>query len=399
MSRGLPRPLGPFPPADKGDAWGSWRHVNGHQEYFWGDQVPLVRCFIHRPSEEDRADGGDLVLNLTPSGRVYRSGFSWDAEADSIDMVLRTLSRDLTPGFANVHRHWNPGRVREYLDGNSKTLGDKRFAPVLTELARALMDRRSEAGEEARTACQLAALFELKLGHTDLCLAALDEAAKIPGPEWAPVVDAQRRAEAHRAARNFKEEAATYRRLLEMRPGNRAYLAGLADALEAAGDKTASAETRAKADPGAALIGKPAPDFTVAAVDGGMLSLKEALAGKKAVLVNFWFLACGPCRREMPHLQALYEKHRDTMGFVSINFGDKAADIAKYAKEHKLSIPFALGKDAGGREALVFAALHVSSYPTNFVIASDGKILWRGIGFGTSELRELESVLAGAGVK
>ncbi|HEX2747194.1 MAG TPA: hypothetical protein VHM91_04275, partial [Verrucomicrobiales bacterium] len=40
ISRGLAGPLGPFPPADKGDSWGTWRLVNGHQEYFWGDQVP-----------------------------------------------------------------------------------------------------------------------------------------------------------------------------------------------------------------------------------------------------------------------------------------------------------------------------------------------------------------------
>ncbi|HWB02661.1 MAG TPA: redoxin domain-containing protein [Verrucomicrobiales bacterium] len=399
VSNGLPGPLGPFPAPDVGKSWGTWRHVNGHQEYFWGDQVPLVRCFLHRPPEEERADGNDLVLNLTPSGRIYRSKFDWDAEADSIDMVLRAFARDLTLGFGNVRRHWNLGRLKEYLDGNSKALGDKRFKAVLTELAGAMMERRGELEKDARPACQLAALFELKLGNTDRCLAALDEAAKFPGPEWAPVVDEQRRAEAYRAVKNFKEEVATYRRLLVMRPENRAYLAGLANALEAAGEKLAAKEARAKVDPGAALIGKPAPDFTVTAVDGRVISLKEALAGKKALLVNFWFLGCGPCRLEMPHLDALYAKHRDTLGVIGINFGDKSMDIHRYTKDKNFGLTFALGKDDTGRAAPVFSAYHVSSYPTNFVIGADGKILWRGVGFGAADLRELESVLANAGVK
>ena len=36
-------------------------------------------------------------------------------------------------------------------------------------------------------------------------------------------------------------------------------------------------------------VGKNAPDFDLATPSGGQVSLKEAVQGKKAVLVNFWF--------------------------------------------------------------------------------------------------------------
>jgi thiol-disulfide isomerase/thioredoxin len=393
-SNGLPGPLGPFPPPDVGNSWGSWRLVNGHQEYFWGDQVPLVRCYLHRPPEAERADGHDLVLNLTPSGRIYPSRFDWAAEPDSVDFMLRTFARDLRLGFANVQRHWHLGRVLEYLNSRDKLLPYQRFAAVLAELAHTLMERRSDLGEDARPACQLAALFELSLDRPERCLAALDEAAKFRGPEWAPVVDDQRRAAAYRAAKNFPLEVATYRRLLELRPGNRAYLEGLANALDSAGEKTAAAEARAKADPGAALVGKTAPDFSLTLPAGETITLERALAGKKAVLLNFWFLGCAPCRQEMPHLQALYERHRDRLGIVCVNFGDKARDISKYWEEKKFTLPWTLGQNQPGAESRIFATYHVSSYPTNYLIAADGTIRWRGIGFGAEGWRELESKLA-----
>jgi peroxiredoxin len=399
ISNGLAGPLGPFPPPDVGDMWGTWRHVNGHQEYFWGDQVPLVRCLLHRPAEAERADGHDLVLNLTPSGRVYRSGYHWQGEPDALEFMLRTFARDLRAGFANVRRHWTLWRVREYLDGNEAPLGEARFSGILTELARTLVEHRGELGDETRSACQLAALFELKTGHPDRCLLALDEAAKFPGPEWAPLVDGQRRAAAHRAAKNYRAEVATYRDLLKLKPENRSYMAGLAKALESAGDKAGAATARANVDPGAGLIGKAAPDFSVTRANGeGTLSLKEALAGKKALLVNFWFVGCQPCRLELPHLQTLMEEHRETLGIVCINQGDAPEDIHGFIKKTNLTLPFALGKDEAGKASPVFKAFHVDAYPTNFLISGAGKILWRGTGFGASSLRELKAALSEAGI-
>ncbi len=74
ISDGLAQPLGPFPKPDiSGTTWGSWRLVNARMESFFGDQVPLVRCYHHRVTEDKRESGQDVVLNLTPSGRIYRS--------------------------------------------------------------------------------------------------------------------------------------------------------------------------------------------------------------------------------------------------------------------------------------------------------------------------------------
>ena len=56
----------------------------------------------------------------------------------------------------------------------------------------------------------------------------------------------------------------------------------------------------------------PAPDFTLQARGGGDVSLSD-LRGD-VVMINFWATWCGPCREEMPHLEALHQRYSN-LGF------------------------------------------------------------------------------------
>lgn len=63
---------------------------------------------------------------------------------------------------------------------------------------------------------------------------------------------------------------------------------------------------------GSLAAGSPAPDFELAARDGGKVRLAD-LKGD-VVMINFWASWCGPCRQEMPLLAQLQAKY-EPLGF------------------------------------------------------------------------------------
>jgi cytochrome c biogenesis protein CcmG/thiol:disulfide interchange protein DsbE len=53
-------------------------------------------------------------------------------------------------------------------------------------------------------------------------------------------------------------------------------------------------------------VGKPAPNFQVVTFDGTQVNLAD-LKGQ-VILLNFWATWCGPCKQELPLLDAFYRK-------------------------------------------------------------------------------------------
>ena len=86
-----------------------------------------------------------------------------------------------------------------------------------------------------------------------------------------------------------------------------------------------------------------APNFDAVTIDGEETSL-EALRGQ-IVLVNFWGTWCGPCIREMPDLQEVYEQYSDD-GFTILALatrGDTREDVIEFREEHELTFPLSCG--------------------------------------------------------
>jgi thiol-disulfide isomerase/thioredoxin len=86
-------------------------------------------------------------------------------------------------------------------------------------------------------------------------------------------------------------------------------------------------------------IGGPLPDLPVRTVEGEATSLRAALVPGRSTIVNLWTTWCGPCRLEMPELEALRSRlAAGGVDVVGLNVdGDPDADVAGYAADSGVS--------------------------------------------------------------
>ena len=130
-----------------------------------------------------------------------------------------------------------------------------------------------------------------------------------------------------------------------------------------------------------ALIGKPAPNIALAAVEGlgdgtrpigGFTSAD--LAGGQVSVVNFWASWCVPCVQEHPLLVAL--KERTGVRLYGVNYKDQAAAARRFLGRY--GNPFAaVGVDGDGRAAIEWG---VYGMPETFVVDGKGRIAYKHVG-------------------
>jgi cytochrome c biogenesis protein CcmG/thiol:disulfide interchange protein DsbE len=141
--------------------------------------------------------------------------------------------------------------------------------------------------------------------------------------------------------------------------------------------------------PPAAQTNRPAPDFSLAGIDGKTVRLSDYRG--KVVLLNFWYTGCEPCREETPALEAAYKKLAP-QGFEIIGMNVRAnerqgadgdADIRNFIAAHGVSYPIALDTDSqSGRDYQVYVL------PTSLMIDREGKIRYLLFSATTTEAVE-----------
>lgn len=113
-------------------------------------------------------------------------------------------------------------------------------------------------------------------------------------------------------------------------------------------------------------FGDKVADFTITTTDGETLTLSGLLAEKKAVMLNFFFIACGPCRMEFPYMEQAWQDYREDVAVIAISPYDSAADIAAYKQE--LGLTFPMAADTAGLTELFVS----EGFPTTVMIDRNG---------------------------
>ncbi|MGN6177814.1 MAG: TlpA family protein disulfide reductase [Mucilaginibacter sp.] len=124
-------------------------------------------------------------------------------------------------------------------------------------------------------------------------------------------------------------------------------------------------------------VGKKITYYSLKDIEGNKITAED-LRGKVVVL-NFWFIACPPCRREMPGLNELaFEFARKTdVVFIAIAL-DKKWSLKDFIKTHPLAYHII-------DEGQVFSDRYrIHTYPTNVVLDKKGIVRFSDEGFSNT---------------
>ena len=138
----------------------------------------------------------------------------------------------------------------------------------------------------------------------------------------------------------------------------------------------------------------PAPDFTLVDQYGETHTLSD-YAGK-TVFLNFWAAWCGPCKSEMPEIQALYEKYGENQGDLIVlgvanpktedapyNQDVTQAEVEQFLEDNGYTFPVVM--DTTGE---IFYYYGITAFPTTFMIGVDGNVFGYVPGALTGDIME-----------
>jgi thiol-disulfide isomerase/thioredoxin len=101
----------------------------------------------------------------------------------------------------------------------------------------------------------------------------------------------------------------------------------------------------------------------------------------KVLLVNLWATWCGPCRMETPELVKLHKEYQsrgvEMIGLSTEDPEASAESVSDFIREYKVDYQIGWAK----REVAATLMQGRGSIPQSFVIARDGRIVRRFIGF------------------
>ena len=144
--------------------------------------------------------------------------------------------------------------------------------------------------------------------------------------------------------------------------------------------------------------GKPFVDFTVNTVVGQTRSvppqpkyaevkLSDYVGKGKYILLDFWSPWCGPCRREMPNIKAVYDKYKgDKFDVVSIAVWEREPVDVTIETAAKLGMDWNQINNGGREPAELYG---VEGIPHLILFGPDGTILKRG--FHGAEIDQIVS--------
>jgi len=136
-------------------------------------------------------------------------------------------------------------------------------------------------------------------------------------------------------------------------------------------------------------LNETAPEFSFTTNDGKTVKLSDYKGN--VILINFFATWCGPCMKEMPYIQKdLWEKLKNNDKFIILSFGrdHSQEEVKKFIESKKFTFPIFADEDKS-----IYNLFATKYIPRNYLIDSNGKVIYASTGFSEKEFEELKATI------
>jgi len=134
-------------------------------------------------------------------------------------------------------------------------------------------------------------------------------------------------------------------------------------------------------------VGAKAPDWKLPIINGDSITLLDFRG--KYVLLNFWFMGCGPCIQSIPTLNELKTKYGNKMDIVGVNcFSKNAEVIHRYCLDQGMNF-----MNVWNGDDEVSKMYGINAAPIFYLLDQSGVVVNTMFGFDEQKLKNMVEVV------
>jgi thiol-disulfide isomerase/thioredoxin len=121
------------------------------------------------------------------------------------------------------------------------------------------------------------------------------------------------------------------------------------------------------------ILAEKKPDFSLVDIDGNTYTTQST--DGKFLVINFWATWCPPCRKEMPDFIEFFEKNKDKVQVLGLNYEETSLEnVREFSDSYMVNYPIIMySNERNGDQFPNFGK--IIGMPTTLIYSPEGELL------------------------